>query len=290
VSADADPYTGVAVHDSTPGAGCNGTVADPNWCTIGGTSLASPLIAAVFALAGGAGEVAYPARTLYENERSSSSSLHDVTVGSNAACSQPFNEETGLSACSPKEESEASKCVNEAICLAVAGYDGPTGVGTPNGIKAFEPTGKPAEEEPPASPKSGSGGGEEEPIFPTRSAPTGSTPSVPPPVVPVAVQLSALALTVHAIVALNASHPKVSQIGFTFTINAATAVRVTVAKRIHVHHRSRWKTLGRSVSAATVLGRNTWRLAGQGRLSPGRYRITLAPAHAASKSLTFLIG
>ena len=31
-------------------------------------------------------------------------------------------------------------CSEEAICLAREGYDGPTGVGTPNGIAAFEPT------------------------------------------------------------------------------------------------------------------------------------------------------
>jgi len=291
VSADADPYTGIAVHDSTPGAECKGTVQDPHWCTIGGTSLASPLIASVFALAGGAGEVEYPARTLYENELASPSSLHDITSGSNAACSKEFTE-TGASGCTPKEESEASKCVNKAICLAGVGYDGPTGVGTPNGLKAFEPTGVPAGEEAVESPKGGTGGGSEEQTFPTRGAPAGSTTPTPTPVpiAPAPVQLSALALTVNAIVALNASHPKVSQIGFTFTINVATTVRLTLAKRVHIHHRSRWKTVGRSISASTVLGRNTWRLVGHGKLSPGRYRITLTPAHGASKALTFLIG
>ncbi|HWJ50163.1 MAG TPA: hypothetical protein VNR42_04025, partial [Solirubrobacteraceae bacterium] len=70
----------------------------------------------------------------------------------------------------------------------------------------------------------------------------------------------------------------------------ATTVRLTLAKRVHIHHRSRWKTVGRSISASTVLGRNTWRLVGHGKLSPGRYRITLTPAHGASKALTFLIG
>ena len=71
VAADADFYTGVAVYDSTPEG-----KAPPGWATANGTSLASPLIAAVFALAGGSGGVEYPAKTLYENE----ASLYDVEL------------------------------------------------------------------------------------------------------------------------------------------------------------------------------------------------------------------
>jgi hypothetical protein len=140
VAADADPYTGVAVHDTSPE--CEylyeeaGVKHVAYWCTIGGTSLASPLIASVFALAGGANGVAYPAKTLYENELTSPESLHDVTTGSNGECTKPFLE-GGLSACTSAEE--AASCAAEAICLAGTGYDGPTGVGTPNGIAAFKP-------------------------------------------------------------------------------------------------------------------------------------------------------
>ena len=68
VSADADPYTGVAdlrlgrarrtlrnaLHEGKAEHRCH-------WCTYGGTSLASPIVASVFALAGGAHGVAYPA-------------------------------------------------------------------------------------------------------------------------------------------------------------------------------------------------------------------------------------
>jgi hypothetical protein len=68
------------------------------WCTIGGTSVASPLIASTFALAGGANKVEYPAKTLYENEVKSPGSLHDVATGSNGECTKPFSE-TGLSGC-----------------------------------------------------------------------------------------------------------------------------------------------------------------------------------------------
>jgi Subtilase family len=133
VSADADPYTGVAVYDTTPDEG--GVV--QFWVTMGGTSLSSPLIASVFALAGGAGGVEYPARTLYEHEVRAPASLHDVASGSNGECSQPFNSE-GLSGCTALEE--ALSCGERAICLAGSGYSGPPGVGTPSGIAAFEPT------------------------------------------------------------------------------------------------------------------------------------------------------
>ncbi len=52
VSADADPNTGAAVYDSTRYQG------QPGWFQVGGTSLSSPLIASVFALAGGASSYA----------------------------------------------------------------------------------------------------------------------------------------------------------------------------------------------------------------------------------------
>ena len=61
VSADADPYTGLAVHDTSPECEYQYEEAKVKhvlyWCTIGGTSVASPLIASVFALAGGASKV-----------------------------------------------------------------------------------------------------------------------------------------------------------------------------------------------------------------------------------------
>ena len=108
VSADADPETGVAVFDSVGYAD-----RETGWVTVGGTSLSSPLIAASFALAGGAHGVSYPAETLYRNR--GSRGLHDIVGGSNG------------------------RCAAKLICRAAGGYDGPTGVGTPNGISAFEP-------------------------------------------------------------------------------------------------------------------------------------------------------
>jgi subtilase family serine protease len=101
VSAVADPNTGVAVYDSYAYQGLSG------WLVFGGTSVASPIIASVYALAGNAASIDnnYP----YTH----SGSLFDVTSGSNGSCS------------------------TSQWCTARAGWDGPTGLGTPNGSGAF---------------------------------------------------------------------------------------------------------------------------------------------------------
>lgn len=102
VSAVADPNTGVAVYDSTSYNGQRG------WLVFGGTSVASPVIASVYALAGNGGSVnygSYPYGHL--------SALFDVTAGSNGSCGSSY------------------------LCTGKAGYDGPTGNGTPNGTAAF---------------------------------------------------------------------------------------------------------------------------------------------------------
>ncbi len=138
VAADADPYTGLAVHYTS--SECE--EAKVHWCTIGGTSLSSPLIASVFALAGGADGVAYPTQSLYEDAVKSPGSLHDITLGSNGECKKGFVNgklfEGGVSNCTTAEE--AASCSSKAICLASTGYDGPTGVGTPDGAADFSAT------------------------------------------------------------------------------------------------------------------------------------------------------
>lgn len=97
VSADANPSTGVAVYDSYGYGG---------WTVFGGTSVATPIIASVFALAGNT------STNNPGNLYSHTSSLNDVTTGSNGSCGAP-------------------------LCKAGVGWDGPTGLGTPNGIGAF---------------------------------------------------------------------------------------------------------------------------------------------------------
>lgn len=101
VSAVADPNTGVSVYDSTPYQGLS------QWEVWGGTSAASPLIAAVYALSGNT--AGYPASYTWAH----SSGLFDVTTGSNGSCP------------------------TSVWCHAGTGWDGPTGLGTPNGTSAF---------------------------------------------------------------------------------------------------------------------------------------------------------
>jgi hypothetical protein len=108
VSAVADPYTGLATYNSNDG-----------WQQVGGTSLASPVVAAAYALTGSAASAAGFA---YSN----SSWFNDVTSGSNGSCTFAY------------------------LCTALTGFDGPTGMGTPN---SAHPSG------PPPTDGGGSGGG-----------------------------------------------------------------------------------------------------------------------------------
>ncbi len=274
VSADADPYTGVAVYDSTENEGTKG------WAVIGGTSVASPIVASVFALAGGAQGVEYPARTLYENEVKAPASLHDVTSGSNGECLQPFDEETGTSGCSAPEE--AASCEGHLKCLAGPGYDGPSGVGTPNGIGAFQPSS-------PTSGRAGGGTPSPQPIAPARIvASPAATPSAPPP--PPTPTLSALMLTRSAIVALNRVRPKISRVSFAFTLNVAVRVRVTLVRRVRVRGRAQWKTVSPALTLLAPPGRESRHLNGRGVLSGGRYKLTLTPTRGNVASIVFQIG
>lgn len=103
VSADADPNTGVSVYDSYAYRGQSG------WLVFGGTSVASPILAAVYALAGNASSVSYGSFSY-----SHTGSLHDVT----------------------QYGAYTESCGN-TLCNAAAGWDGPTGNGSPNGTGAF---------------------------------------------------------------------------------------------------------------------------------------------------------
>ncbi|HEY1833248.1 MAG TPA: hypothetical protein VGG08_02330 [Solirubrobacteraceae bacterium] len=288
VSADADPFTGVAVHYSraeecfTPyPVEEEGEIVEarlPNWCQIGGTSLAAPIIAATYALAGGAHGVSYPAATLYENEVNRPASLHDVTFGSNAECGQPFNRHTGLSGCSVA--SEAAHCANAFICQARVGYDGPTGVGTPDGLEAFLPGNgvkrSPAVEQTPAPP------------IESAPAPVPVTPVVSAPVVkPV---LSHLALTLKALAALASHKPGISLVAFSFTLSKAARVRVSFARRVRAHHRTSWATVTSAFTVDGLRGANRSHLKGRRGLPHGIYRLTLTPSSGAARTIQFTLG
>jgi subtilase family serine protease len=109
VSAVADPNTGVAVYDTN----CSGLnkllgVCFSGWGVVGGTSASAPIVAGVYALAGNASTVTYGSYPY-----SHTSGLNDVTTGSNGNCSGTY------------------------LCTAGPGFDGPTGLGTPNGTSGF---------------------------------------------------------------------------------------------------------------------------------------------------------
>ncbi|MCW7944441.1 subtilase [Streptomyces hygroscopicus] len=99
VSADADPATGLAVYDTfgTFGQG---------WQVVGGTSVSTPLVAAMYALAGNPAPNTYPNSYPYARPRA----FNDITYGTNDPCGGTY------------------------LCTAVPGYDGPTGIGTPHGV------------------------------------------------------------------------------------------------------------------------------------------------------------
>ncbi|HME03264.1 MAG TPA: hypothetical protein VKG38_09575 [Solirubrobacteraceae bacterium] len=126
VAAVADPYTGIDIYDSYK---------EPGWITIGGTSLSSPLTSALYALAGGAHGVSYPARTLYEHL--GQSSLFDVTQGGDGYCDAESNAPCGEPAINKKKG--PIDCEGTTACDAAVGFDGPSGVGAPTGLGAFEP-------------------------------------------------------------------------------------------------------------------------------------------------------
>ena len=99
VSAIADPNTGVAVYGPA-------TSRRSGWMVFGGTSVAAPLVAGVYGANGGTANYG-------SNPYGTGASLFDVTSGSNGSCGGTY------------------------LCTGGAGYDGPTGLGTPNGTSAF---------------------------------------------------------------------------------------------------------------------------------------------------------
>ena len=141
VAADADPRTGFDVYDSyNCGAPCEAfKTKGTNWQTIGGTSLSTPLISALYGLAGGANGVSYPALTLY-GHLGDSSALYDVTEGGNGFC-----DANGLACGIDRELEEFLEvspfqvdCEGTAACNAATGFDGPSAVGTPNSLGLFK--------------------------------------------------------------------------------------------------------------------------------------------------------
>ncbi|MDX3072689.1 carboxypeptidase regulatory-like domain-containing protein [Streptomyces sp. MI02-7b] len=80
------------------------------WQRYGGTSVATPVIASLYALAGPPRPGTYPNAYPYA---AGGAGLNDVTTGSNGTCAVAY------------------------LCTGGPGYDGPTGLGTPAGLAAF---------------------------------------------------------------------------------------------------------------------------------------------------------
>lgn len=106
VSAVADPITGAAVYSSVVYQNQSG------WFTVGGTSLSAPIIAGIYGLANNVPSTIMANTLPY---KATSANLFDVTSGANGTCST----------------------TTPYLCNGLVGYDGPTGLGSPNGIGAF---------------------------------------------------------------------------------------------------------------------------------------------------------
>jgi hypothetical protein len=116
VAAVADAPFGIDTYSSSGDCNSDGAYAEANDCASYGTSVATPIITAIYALAGTPEANTYPSSYLYQPGHAAG--LNDVTSGHVGSC-----ESTRL-----------------YLCTAEKGYDGPTGWGTPNGTAAFAST------------------------------------------------------------------------------------------------------------------------------------------------------
>ena len=329
VAADADPDTGVAIYDSMPYES-EKVITIFKWAAIGGTSVASPIIAAMYALAGGAHKLSagssegeYPAQILYSHL--GSNLLHDVSTGGSGQCKGEYS-----GGCQGSLTSPLDCGAGLLVCNAGAGYDGPTGVGTPNGTGAFklghqpnevpetktvqetaEQKAKASEEkgtsQPPPSEKTASPG--ETASNPVTGTPGSGNASSPPRVSivvspsspsstapahtgtrPATPALSALALTHAAVLALRHTSPLSSHIGFAFTLSVASSVSVAVYKQFGVSGHRRWRKVLGPITISGARGRNHRTLPGSHRLIAGRYLLKLTPSGGVPRSLPFIVG
>ena len=92
----------MAVYDTTPSQ-----FGPPGWLVIGGTSASAPFIAGVIGQAGDS--ATFTPGYSYAH----AASFFDSTEGSNGYCGKSY------------------------LCTAKRGYDGPTGLGTPDGLGGF---------------------------------------------------------------------------------------------------------------------------------------------------------
>jgi hypothetical protein len=144
IAAVGDPFTGLDIFRTYPAA-------TGSWVTAGGTSLSAPLVAAMWALAGGPQGVRYPGLSLYGHFTSDAvRPTYDVTVGGTglcgtatpAACITHIGRNPNTLAAGPLDcdwDAKGALLANRYQCNARPGYDGVSGVGTPIGATVFTP-------------------------------------------------------------------------------------------------------------------------------------------------------
>jgi len=174
VAAVADPNIGVATYN---------TYGDIGWNVYGGTSAAAPIIAGVYAIAAPTSGATFNALP-YANQNH----LNDVTSGSNGSCGGTY------------------------LCTAGTGYDGPTGLGSPNGTGAFRA--------PPIVPRPSP--------TPTPTPPT-PTPITPTPITPTPVTPTPTPNVTYAINATASGAGTVSPAGATSYVAGAQATYTAAA-------------------------------------------------------------
>lgn len=312
IAADADPYTGVAVYDSKMNCdyGANGVLVAVHWCPIGGTSVASPIIASMFALAGGIDGAAHPAETLYSHLETTV--LYTVTSGGNGKCDGAYLSCQGslnpTSSRYPLDCGEGSLICNAAQACGNSYYDGPTGVGTPNGIGALEPG--PETSITPLECKSssksagvGGGGGETQgseepppdsagkaPVAPPAGKEQTTAPTNPSKTASVTPQLQSLALTRSALAASRRAGLIEDRLAIVFKLTGSASLHLAIQEQVTVHGHKRWHAVSGSFSFSAGKGRSTRNLSGHRKLARGRYRLTLAVRGGGSRSIVFTVG
>ncbi len=143
VSVDGDYITGLDIYSSFD---CGPQCEPTGWATVGGTSLSSAIVAALWALAGGSHGLDFPAASLYAT-RHGAPAFHDVTEGGAGFCDaygeceaqspSPNTFGDGMVDCA--WDASGNSVTATGQCDARPGYDGPSGVGTPDGLAGFIP-------------------------------------------------------------------------------------------------------------------------------------------------------
>ncbi len=353
-----------------------GFAVPPGWVTVGGTSLSSPIVASLFALVGGAHGVEDPAATLYSHL--GGASLYDVTEGGDGKCDDVYG-----SGCEGSLSSALDCGEGELICNAGPGYDGPSGVGAPTNLAAFEAgsesghaervatrevAAKKAEEEQQAAERKAAeerraaeqkAAEERKPEEERRAAEAKKASEERQAAEQKAaaerraaeerkaaevklaaevntteellvveasraleqhdaeelkrateaqqrqaaetkrvtgggagggtVVLSGLALTARASAAVAHGLPTVAQVAFAFDLSGPARVRVTLARLLTAHGRTRQVAATGALTLAAAGGRDSARLRGSATLAPGSYRLTLAPVQGAARSIVLSV-